>query len=148
MAKMRYQRGRGRKGGREVACRNLLTILMCSMSVHYIIQRTLITNKCTKRVFVNCNTFLHVSTLLGHLQGELFCYRYTKVALYSWVRMCCCLYTGGVNCLAVRTAEISRLQKQRSTQSTAHSHSTVKCNLSVRATKKFSLKMTQQGRNM
>jgi hypothetical protein len=25
----------------------------------------------------------HVSTLLGHLQGELFCYRYTKVALYS-----------------------------------------------------------------
>jgi hypothetical protein len=29
------------------------------------------------------NTLLHVSTLLGHLQGELFCYRYTKVALYS-----------------------------------------------------------------
>jgi hypothetical protein len=21
---------------------------------------------------INCNTFLHVSTLLGHLQGELF----------------------------------------------------------------------------
>jgi hypothetical protein len=46
---------------------------MCSMSVHYIIQKTLITNKCTKRVFIiNRNTFLHVSTLLGHLQGELF----------------------------------------------------------------------------
>jgi hypothetical protein len=32
---------------------------------------------------INRNTLLHVSTLLGHLQGELFCYRYTKVALYS-----------------------------------------------------------------
>jgi hypothetical protein len=32
---------------------------------------------------INCNTLLHVSTLLGHLQGELFCYQYTKVALYS-----------------------------------------------------------------
>jgi hypothetical protein len=31
---------------------------------------------------INRNTLLHVSTLLGHLQGELF-YRYTKVALYS-----------------------------------------------------------------
>jgi hypothetical protein len=33
--------------------------------------KTLITNKCTKRVFINRNTLLHVSTLLGHLQGEL-----------------------------------------------------------------------------
>jgi hypothetical protein len=32
---------------------------------------------------INRNTLLHVSTLLDHLQGELFCYRYTKVALYS-----------------------------------------------------------------
>jgi phenylacetate-coenzyme A ligase PaaK-like adenylate-forming protein len=46
------------------------------------------------------------------------------------------------------TADSSCLQKQRSTQSTAHSHSTIKCNLSVTITKKFSLKMTQQGRNM
>jgi hypothetical protein len=45
---------------------------MCSMSVHYNIQKkTLITNKCTKGFFINCNTLLHVSTLLGHLQGEL-----------------------------------------------------------------------------
>jgi hypothetical protein len=28
---------------------------------------------------INRNTLLHVSTLLGHLQGELFCYRYTAV---------------------------------------------------------------------
>jgi hypothetical protein len=32
---------------------------------------------------INRNTLLHVSTLLGQLQGEHFCYRYTKVALYS-----------------------------------------------------------------
>jgi hypothetical protein len=32
---------------------------------------------------INRNTLLHVSTLLGHLQGEPFCYPYTKVALYS-----------------------------------------------------------------
>jgi hypothetical protein len=42
-----------------------------SMFVHYIIQKTLITNKCIKSFFINCNTLLHVSTLLGHLQGEL-----------------------------------------------------------------------------
>jgi hypothetical protein len=34
-------------------------------------------------VIINRNTLLHLSTLLGHLQVELFCYCYTKVALYS-----------------------------------------------------------------
>jgi hypothetical protein len=42
--------------------------------------------------------------------------------------MCCWL------CTAV-PAESLHLQKQRSTQSTAHSHSTIKCNLSVTITK-------------
>jgi hypothetical protein len=42
---------------------------------------------------ISRNTLLHVSTLLSHLQGELFCYLYTKVVLYSWVRMCCWLCT-------------------------------------------------------
>jgi hypothetical protein len=32
---------------------------------------------------INRNTLLHVSTLLGHLQGELFRYLYTRIALYS-----------------------------------------------------------------
>jgi hypothetical protein len=32
---------------------------------------------------INRNTLLHLSTLLGHLQGETFRYLYTKVALYS-----------------------------------------------------------------
>jgi hypothetical protein len=53
--------------------------LMCSMSVHYIIQKTLNTNKCTKNFFVNYNTLLHVSTLLGHLRGETSRCRYTKL---------------------------------------------------------------------
>jgi exonuclease I len=35
------------------------------------ILKILITNKCTESFFINCNTLLHVSTLLGHLQGEL-----------------------------------------------------------------------------
>jgi hypothetical protein len=52
---------------------------MCSMSVHYIIQKSLNTNECTKSVFVNYNTLLHVSTLLGHLQGENFRCRYTRL---------------------------------------------------------------------
>jgi hypothetical protein len=30
---------------------------------------------------INSNTLLHVSPLLGHLQGELFRYRYTRVEL-------------------------------------------------------------------
>jgi hypothetical protein len=64
---------------------------------------------------INRNTLLHVSTLLGHLQGEIFCYHWT--AVQAW------------------TAESSRLQKQGSTQSTAHSHSTIKSNLSVNGNK-------------
>jgi hypothetical protein len=32
---------------------------------------------------INRNTLLHVSTLLGHLQGELFSYHYIKFALFS-----------------------------------------------------------------
>jgi hypothetical protein len=46
--------------------------------------KILITNKMHKENFIiDCNTLLHVSTLLGHLQGETFSYRYTRVALYS-----------------------------------------------------------------
>jgi hypothetical protein len=47
------------------------------MSVHYIIQKTLNTNECRKSFFVNYNTLLHVSTPLGHLQGETLPWRCT-----------------------------------------------------------------------
>jgi hypothetical protein len=54
---------------------------------------------------------------------ENFCYRYTKLALYSWVRMCCWL------CTVYWRRELSAVP------STAHSHAIVKCNLSVTITK-------------
>jgi hypothetical protein len=46
---------------------------------------------------INRNTLLHVSTLLGHLQGETFRCRYTRVALHNWVRMCCWLESSIIN---------------------------------------------------
>jgi hypothetical protein len=88
---------------------------MCSVSVHYIIQKTLNTNKCTKSFFVNYNTLLHVSNLLGHLQGETFRCHY--------IRLHCTL----VNC----TFALNFIVQP-----------------SVTTTESFSLKMTQQGRNM
>jgi hypothetical protein len=48
----------------------------------------------TQSFIINCNTLLHVSTLLGHLQGELF----VIVTLYSSVRMCCWLCTEWTLC--------------------------------------------------
>jgi hypothetical protein len=91
---------------------------------------------------INRNTLLHVSTLLGHLQGEHFCYRYTKVVLCSWVRMCCWLCTAlfleaWTLCgPGLGSAGRDRKVHASSTQSTARSHSTIKCNLSVTITKR------------
>jgi hypothetical protein len=95
--------------------------------------KTLITNKCTKRVLSQIVTHSYMFGPTGSSSGRTFCYRYTKVALYSWVRMCCWLCTVGVNPLwsRLRSPESSRLRKQRSTQSTAHCHWTIKCNLGV-----------------
>jgi hypothetical protein len=87
---------------------------------------------------VNCNTLLHVSTLLGHLQRERFVIVTLRLHfIVEWECAVDCVLCTEAHCTAeqARTAESSRLQKQRSTQSTAHSHSTVKCNLSVRITK-------------
>jgi hypothetical protein len=75
---------------------------------------------------INRNTLLHVSTLLGHLQGELF-FIVTLMLHFIVERECAVGLQAG-------TAESSRPQKPRSTQSTAHSHSTIKCNLSVTIT--------------
>jgi hypothetical protein len=92
---------------------------------------------------INCNTHIHVSTLLGHLQGEHFCYRYPKVALYISVRVCCWLCTVYWKpelsvvpvCTVVQCKPGSQRVHASSTQSTAHSHSTIKCNLRVTITK-------------
>jgi hypothetical protein len=45
---------------------------MCSMSVHYVIQNTNHQQLHKESYIVNRNTLVHVSTLLGHLQRELF----------------------------------------------------------------------------
>jgi hypothetical protein len=96
---------------------------MCSMSMHYIIQNTLNTNKCTKGFFITCNTLLYVSTLLSHLQGKLS----AVVTLYSWAVDCVLRTLCGPG-LQAKTTESSRLQK--ATQYTINS-STIKCNHSV-----------------
>jgi hypothetical protein len=75
------------------------TDLMCSMSVHYIIQKTLITSKCTKRFFINCNTLLHVSTLLGHLQGELSVVFTLRLHFIVELLTVYCVAFGGANSL-------------------------------------------------
>jgi hypothetical protein len=46
--------------------------LMCSVSVHYIIQNTNHQQMHKETFIINRNTLLHVSSMLGHLQGELF----------------------------------------------------------------------------
>jgi hypothetical protein len=62
--------------------------LMCSMSVHYIIQKNFKHQRMHKEFFsVNYDTLLHVSTLLGHLQGETFRCRYTRLH-YTVEREC------------------------------------------------------------
>jgi hypothetical protein len=43
---------------------------MCSISVHYIIQNTNHKQMHKESFIINRNTLLHVSILLGHLQGE------------------------------------------------------------------------------
>jgi hypothetical protein len=153
------------------------------MSVHYIILYKNTNHQQTHKdsFIISRNTLLHVSTVLGHLQGELFVIVTLRLHFtVEWeCAVDCVLCTGGVNCLrfsagrdrreftppkttrytvnstfslnykdcvleawalcgAVQagTAESSRLQKQCSTQSTAHSHSTIKCNLSVTITKR------------
>jgi hypothetical protein len=101
---------------------------------------------------INRNTLLHVSTLLGHLQGErlvtvtlglhftvewecavdcvLRCFWRREIsAVRGWIVYY--VVFGAWTAIQARTAESSRHQKQRSTQSTAHSQSTVKCNRSV-----------------
>jgi hypothetical protein len=93
---------------------------------------------------INCNTLLLVSTLLGHLQGELFVIVTLRLHFtFEWECAVDCVLEAwtvcrpGLHCTAVQagTAESSRLQKQHNTQSTAHSHSTIKCSLSVTITK-------------
>jgi hypothetical protein len=76
------------------------------------LQKPLITNKMHKEFFLSCNTLLHVSTLLGHLQGEIFAV--VTLRLHFIVELLTVVLQ-----VQAETTDSSRLQKQRSTQSTA-----------------------------
>jgi hypothetical protein len=95
--------------------------------------KTLMTNKMHKESFIiNRNTLLHVSTLLGHLQGELFVI--STLRLHFIVERKCAV-DSVLRCFWRRELSVVPACKQRSSRSTAHSHSTIKCNLSVTITK-------------
>jgi hypothetical protein len=85
---------------------------------------------------INCNTLLHGSTMLRHLQGELFVIGTLDCTLYlseNVLLTVYCVVFGGVNSLRSGPEFTPPVH---STQSTAHSHSNIKCNLSV-TIKKF-----------
>jgi hypothetical protein len=66
--------------------RNIFSQMLCQTTVW--VQKTLITNKCKKSFFINCkDTLLHVSTLMGHLQGKTFRCHYTRLH-YTVEREC------------------------------------------------------------
>jgi uncharacterized Fe-S cluster protein YjdI len=83
--------------------------------------KTLITNKCTERIFTSVVTHSYMFRPCWVVFRENFSFPLPS-AVRAWTAV------------QARTAESSRLKKQRSTQSTAHSHSTVKCNPTVMET--------------
>jgi hypothetical protein len=107
--------------------------------------KTLITNKCTKRVLSSIVTHSYMFRPCWVIFMEKFFVIFT-VRLHFVVELECavdcvlrCFWRRELSAVPACTcnAESSRLQKQRSTQSTAHSNSTIKCNLSVKITKQF-----------
>jgi hypothetical protein len=82
------------------------------MSVHYIIQNTNHQQMHKEIFIINRNTLLHVSTLLGHLQGELF----VTVALGLHFRV-----RGG------RTADREEFTPPKTTQYTVNSTFSLNC---------------------
>jgi hypothetical protein len=59
----------------------------------WVYTKTLITNKCTKRVLSSVVTHSYMFRPCWVVFRENFFYRSTRVALYSWVRMCSWLCT-------------------------------------------------------
>jgi hypothetical protein len=67
----------------HVSSNNFTSFFFAMVIQVFVHTRTLYQKMHEESFIINRNTILHVSTLLGHLRGELFSYRYTKVALYS-----------------------------------------------------------------
>jgi hypothetical protein len=110
--------------------------------------KTLITSKCTKRVLSSIVTHSYMFRPCWVIFRESFFVIVTPTLhfIVEWERAVDCVLEAWTLCGP--GLQNSRLQKQGSTQPIALSHSTIKCNLSVTITKRLSLKMTQQGRNM
>jgi hypothetical protein len=102
---------------------------------YIICTKTLITNKCTKSFFINCNTLLHVSTLLGHLEGSLSVVITLRLHFIVELVTVYCVVFGGVNSLGPASASRDHREfaPPKATQYTVNS-STIKCNLSVTTT--------------
>jgi hypothetical protein len=88
--------------------------------------KTLITNKCTKTVLSSIVTHSYMFRPCWVIFRENVCYRYTKAALYSWVRMCCWLCTA----LFLEACTLRGPGRDRG-EYTVNSHAIVKCNPSV-----------------
>jgi hypothetical protein len=104
--------------------------------------KTLNTNKCTERVLSSIVTHSYMFWPCRVIFRENFFVIITLRLHFTVEWECavdCVLCTGGVNSLRSRPAGPDHREytppKQRSTQSRAHSHSTVKCNPSVTVTK-------------
>jgi hypothetical protein len=100
---------------------------------------------------INYNTLLHVSTLLGHLQEELSVFVTLRLHfIVEWQCAVDCVLRGfwrrelsAVPQAGTAESPTSRDRREftppvHSTQSTAHCHSTIKCNLSVTITESSS----------
>jgi hypothetical protein len=108
--------------------------------------KTLITTKCTKRVLSSIVTHSYMFRPCWVIFRENFFVIVTlRLHFIAEWEMCCWLCTA---LFLVQCKPGPQRVHVSSTQSTAHSHSNIKCNLSVTVTKKFSLKIIQQGRNM
>jgi hypothetical protein len=112
---------------------------MCSMSVRYIIQKYWSPTN-AQRVLSSIVTYTYMFRPCWVIFRENF-FVILTLRLHFIVEWECavdCVLEAWILCgpgLHAGNAETSRLQKQRSTQSTAHSHSTIKCNLNVKITK-------------
>jgi hypothetical protein len=126
-------------------CQSLSNILYCT--------KTLIANKCTKKVLSSIVTHSYIFRPCWVIFRENF-FVIVTLRLHFIVEWECavdcvlrCFWRHELSAIRACRPGSQRVHAS-STQTTAHSHSTMKCNLSVMVTTKFSLKMTQRGRNM
>jgi alkyl hydroperoxide reductase subunit AhpC len=105
------------KGGNKI-------ILLFSQNLGHVMYKNTNHQQMHKESFIiNCNTLLHVSTLLGHLHGELFVIVTLRLHfIVEWECAVDCV----LRCLWRRGRDRREFTPPvHSTQSTAHSHSTI-----------------------